>query len=78
MKNDLFGDKVKYEQFAPPFVLVALLNRFDNRYQSAADAFFQGAELEADVLPEWHHPAYRTPDDQGYGGFYGLCPSECQ
>ncbi len=41
MKNDLFGDKVKYEQFAPPFVLVALLNRFDNRYQSAADAFFQ-------------------------------------
>ncbi len=41
MKNDLFGDKVKYEQFAPPFVLVALLNRFDNRYQSAADAFFK-------------------------------------
>ncbi len=41
MKVDLFGDKVKYEQFAPPFVLVALLNRFDNRYQSAADAFFK-------------------------------------
>ena len=41
MKDDLFGDKVKYGQFAPPFVLVALLNRFDNCYQSAADAFFQ-------------------------------------
>ncbi len=41
MRADLFGDKVKYEQFAPPFVLVALLNRFDNRYQSAADAFFK-------------------------------------
>ncbi len=41
MKDNLFGDKVKYEQFAPPFVLVALLNRFDNRYQSAADAFFK-------------------------------------
>ncbi len=32
MKDDLFGDKVKCEQFDPPFVLVALLNRFDNRY----------------------------------------------
>ncbi len=41
MKNNLFGDKVNYEQFAPPFVLIGLLNRFDNRYQSAADAFFK-------------------------------------
>ncbi len=41
MKNNLFGDKVRYENFAPPFVLVALLNRFDNRYQSAAHAFFR-------------------------------------
>ncbi len=41
MKQNLFGEKVNYENFAPPFVLVALLNRFDNRYQSAADAFFK-------------------------------------
>ncbi len=41
MKQNLFGEKVNYESFAPPFVLVALLNRFDNRYQSAADAFFK-------------------------------------
>ncbi len=40
MKQNLFGEKVNYENFAAPFVLVALLNRFDNRYQSAADAFF--------------------------------------
>ncbi len=31
MKQNLFGKKVNYESFAPPFVLVALLNRFDNR-----------------------------------------------
>ncbi len=41
MKQNLFGEKVNYESFSPPFVLVALLNRFDNRYQSAADAFFK-------------------------------------
>ncbi len=41
MKQNLFGEKVNYESFAPPFVLIALLNRFDNRYQSAADAFFK-------------------------------------
>lgn len=41
MKKNLFGDAVDYEKFGSPYVLVALLNRFDNRYQSAADAFFQ-------------------------------------
>lgn len=41
MKEDLFGEKIHYGHFAPEFVLVGLLNRFDNRYQSAADAFFQ-------------------------------------
>ncbi len=41
MKKDLFGDKVNYENFAAPFVLIGLLNRFDNRYQSAADSFFK-------------------------------------
>ncbi len=40
MKQNLFDENVNYENFAAPFVLVALLNRFDNRYQSAADAFF--------------------------------------
>ncbi len=40
MKKDLFGNKVNYEAVAPPFVLIGLLNRFDNRYQAAADAFF--------------------------------------
>ena len=40
MKQNLFGENVNYENFTAPFVLVALLNRFDNRYQSAADAFF--------------------------------------
>ena len=38
MKKNLFGKKVNYEHFAKPFVLVALLNRFVNRYQSAANA----------------------------------------
>ncbi len=41
MKQNLFGEKDNYENFASPFVLIALLNRFDNRYQSAADAFFK-------------------------------------
>ncbi len=41
MKHNLFGEKVNYESFATPFVLIGLLNRFDNRYQSAADAFFK-------------------------------------
>ncbi len=41
MKQNLFGEKVNYENFASPFVLIGLLNRFDNRYQSAADAFFK-------------------------------------
>ncbi len=41
MKENLFGDKVNYDHVAPPFVLIGLLNRFDNRYQSAADAFFK-------------------------------------
>ncbi len=41
MKQNIFGEKVNYESFADPFVLIALLNRFDNRYQSAADAFFK-------------------------------------
>ncbi len=40
MKQNLFGENVNYKNFTAPFVLVALLNRFDNRYQSAADAFF--------------------------------------
>ncbi len=33
--------KVNEEGLAPQFVLVSLLNRFDNRYQAAADAFFK-------------------------------------
>ncbi len=41
MKQNLFGEKVNYESFASPFVLIGLLNRFDNRYQSASDAFFK-------------------------------------
>ena len=41
MKNNLFGEKVSYENFAPPFVLIALMSRFINRYQSAANAFFK-------------------------------------
>ncbi len=41
MKQNLFGEKVNYQSFASPFVLIGLLNRFDNRYQSAADAFFK-------------------------------------
>ncbi len=41
MKNNLFGEKVNYENFAPPFVLIALMSRFVNRYQSAANAFFK-------------------------------------
>ncbi len=41
MKQNLFGEKVNYEGFTSPFVLIGLLNRFDNRYQSAADAFFK-------------------------------------
>lgn len=41
MDNNLFGNAVHYEGIAPPFVLIGLLNRFDNRYQSAADAFFR-------------------------------------
>ncbi len=35
MKQNLFGEKVNYENFASLFVLIGLLNRFDNRYQSA-------------------------------------------
>ena len=41
MKQNLFGEKVSYENFAPPFVLIALISRFVNRYQSAANAFFK-------------------------------------
>ncbi len=41
MKKNLFGDRANYERFAAPFVFVGLLNRFENRYQSAADAFFK-------------------------------------
>ena len=41
MKQNLFGEKVSYENFAPPFVLIALMSRFINRYQSAANAFFK-------------------------------------
>ena len=41
MKNNLFGEKVSYENFAPPFVLIALMSRFVNRYQSAANAFLR-------------------------------------
>ncbi|MDO4632442.1 MAG: MarR family transcriptional regulator [Eubacteriales bacterium] len=41
MKKDLFGGKVDCENVEPPFVLVGLLNRFDNRYHAAADAFFK-------------------------------------
>ena len=41
MKNNLFGEKVCYENFEPPFVLIALMSRFVNRYQSAANAFFK-------------------------------------
>ena len=41
MKNNLFGKKVSYENYAPPFVLIALMSRFLNRYQSAANAFFK-------------------------------------
>ena len=41
MKNNLFGEKVSYENFAPPYVLIALMSRFVNRYQSAANAVFQ-------------------------------------
>lgn len=41
MKKNLFGEKVSYESFAPPFVLIALMNRFVNRYQSAANTFFK-------------------------------------
>ena len=41
MKNNLFGEKVSYENIAPPFVLIALMSRFLNRYQSAANAFFK-------------------------------------
>ena len=41
MTNNLFGEKVSYENFAPPFVLIALMSRFLNRYQAAANAFFK-------------------------------------
>ena len=41
MKQNLFGEKVSYENFAPPFVLIALMSRFVNRYQSAANDFFK-------------------------------------
>ena len=41
MKNNLFGEKVTYENFEPPFILIALMSRFINRYQSAANAFFK-------------------------------------
>lgn len=41
MKQNLFGEKVSYENFAPPFVLIALMSRFVNRYQSAANTFFK-------------------------------------
>ena len=30
MKNNLFGEKVSYEHFAPPYVLIALMSRFVN------------------------------------------------
>ena len=42
MKNNLFGEKVSYENFEPPFILIALMSRFVNRYQSAANTFFKG------------------------------------
>ena len=41
MKNNLLGEKVSYENFEPPFILIALMSRFVNRYQSAANAFFK-------------------------------------
>ncbi len=41
MKQNLFGEKVNYERFGAPFVLIGLINRFENRYQAAADAFFR-------------------------------------
>ena len=41
MKNNLFGEKVTYENFEPPFILIALMSRFINRYQSAANTFFK-------------------------------------
>ncbi len=55
MKNELFGDKVKYEQFAPPFVLVALLNRFDNRYQSIEVLTDEGGKTVTlgELTPQW-------------------------
>ena len=46
MKQNLFGEKVSYENFAPPFVLIALMSRFVNRYQSAANAFFKERKLQ--------------------------------
>ena len=41
MKNNLFGEKVTYENFELPFILIALMSRFINRYQSAANTFFK-------------------------------------
>ena len=41
MKNNLFREKVTYENFEPPFILIALMSRFINRYQSAANTFFK-------------------------------------
>ena len=41
MKNNLFGEKVCYENFEPSFVLIALMSRFVNRYQSTSNAFFK-------------------------------------
>ena len=41
MENNLFGEKVTYENFEPPFILIALMSRFINRYQSAANTFFK-------------------------------------
>ncbi len=40
MRYGLFGDKIHYEHILPPFVLVGVVSRFHNRYQSAADTFF--------------------------------------
>ncbi len=41
MKKKLFGDNINHDNLALPFVLVGLLDRFENRYQAKADAFFK-------------------------------------
>ena len=67
MKNNLFGEKVSYENFAPPYVLIALMSRFVNRYQSAANAVFKELSWQQMFFSQWCDSFQRGSFHKRYG-----------